>query len=210
MRAVNLLPEDRRGARRGSLLAALRQQPLLVVAVVVAIAVLGGLAFEVHSAASTVTTRQQTLRELEAQVAKLPKPETVGTSAAAIHASRLGVVTSVAQSRTTWDGFLYAVSRVIPEDVWLLSLSANTTNSGTTSAPAPAPPTPGASAPGAFTITGYTYSQPSVARLMRRLRLVPWLSGVSLTTSSKTSLANKIVYQFTVGASVDPLPEVKS
>jgi Tfp pilus assembly protein PilN len=205
MRAVNLLPEDRRGSRR-SPLGALRRQPLLLLAVVVAIAVLGGTLFAVRSTSSTVATRQQTLRELDAQLAKLPKP--ADTSAAATSASRLTVVTSVADGRTTWDGFLYAVSRVIPEDVWLLNLSANGTSSGTTSTPTTTPSL--SSAPGSFTITGYTYSQPSVARLMRRLRLVPWLSGVNLTTSSKTSLANRVVFQFTVGANVVPLPEVKS
>jgi Tfp pilus assembly protein PilN len=204
MRAVNLLPEDRRGSRR-SPLGALRRQPLLLLAVVVAIAVLGGILFAVRSTSSTVATRQQTLRELDAQLAKLPKP--ADTSAAATSASRLTVVTSVADGRTTWDGFLYAVSRVIPEDVWLLNLSANGTSGGTTSTSTTPSPS---SAPGSFTITGYTYSQPSVARLMRRLRLVPWLSGVNLTTSSKTSLANRVVFQFTVGGNVVPLPEVKS
>ena len=66
------------------------------------------------------------------------------------------------------------------------------------------------STPGAFTVTGYTYSQPSVARLMRRLRMVPWLDGVSLTTSSKTTLADHVVYQFTLGANVISTPEVRS
>ena len=69
------------------------------------------------------------------------------------------------------------------------------------------PPPPSVSSP-VFTVSGYTYTQPSVARLMRRLRLVPWLSGVSLTTSSKTSLSDRVVYQFTLGANVIPLPEV--
>ena len=62
--------------------------------------------------------------------------------------------------------------------------------------------------PTGFTVTGYTYSHPSVARLMRRLSLVPWLSDVSLVSSAKTAIANRTIYQFTVGASVASLPEV--
>jgi len=205
MRAVNLLPDDRRGSRRASPLAALRRQPLLLLAIVVAIAVVAGLGFELRSASSTVNARQQALRDLSAQLAKLPKARpAASTPTAAQKASRAVVVSTVAAQRTTWDGFLSALSRVIPEDVWLLNLSASSASASTTTG------TPSTSVPTAFTVSGYTYSQPSVARLMRRLRLVPWLDDISLTTSSKTSLNDHVVYQFTLGANVIPIPEVKS
>ena len=200
MKAVNLLPADRRGSRRGSPIAIVRRQPLPFIAVAVSVVVVAGLGLEIRSAASTVSAHQQTLRELDAQLAALPAPPTA--PAVKTTADRANVVTTVAGQRTTWDGFLSSLSRVIPEDVWLISLSANATGGaavpGTTTAPT------------AFTITGFTYSQPSVARLMRRLRLVPWLNDVSLTSSSKTALNNHTVYQFTLGANVTPLPEVKS
>jgi Tfp pilus assembly protein PilN len=108
----------------------------------------------------------------------------------------------------------------MPEDVWLLSLDASGQSA---TAPATTPSTPTTSgtpssvattsgstvqAATSFTITGYTYTQPSVARLMRRLALVPWLQNVSLTTSSKTMLSNHPIYQFTLGANVITLPEV--
>ena len=120
-------------------------------------------------------------------------------------------MTSVAEHREPWDGFLSAVSLVMPEDVWLLSMNASGQSATATPAPAasssPSSATP-APASTAFTITGYTYTQPSVARLMRRLALVPWLNGVSLTTSTKTLLGNHQIYQFTLGANVITLPEV--
>jgi Tfp pilus assembly protein PilN len=123
----------------------------------------------------------------------------------------------VAAQRTTWDGFMNAFSRVVPEDIWLLDLTASAStpapagSTPTTTTPAtPATPSTPASAPTAFTVTGYTYSQPSVARLMRRLKLVPWLNDVSLTTSAKTLLNNHLVYQFTLGANVISFPEVGS
>ncbi len=211
MKAVNLLPSDHRGLRRPSPIEPLVKNPLLVLAIVFALAVVGGLALQLRSASSTVSSRQATLRQLEDQFARLPKPQPGAVGAQQTQAARLTTVTSVAEHREPWDGFLSAVSLVMPEDVWLLSMNASG-QSATAPAPAAAagsstPATP-APASTAFTITGYTYTQPSVARLMRRLALVPWLNGVSLTTSTKTLLGNHQIYQFTLGANVMTLPEV--
>ncbi len=211
MKAVNLLPSDHRGPRRPSPIEPLVKNPLLVLAIVFALAVVGGLALQLRSASSTVSSRQATLRQLEDQFARLPKPQPGAVGAQQTQAARLTTVTSVAEHREPWDGFLSAVSLVMPEDVWLLSMNASG-QSATAPAPAAAagsstPATP-APASTAFTITGYTYTQPSVARLMRRLALVPWLNGVSLTTSTKTLLGNHQIYQFTLGANVMTLPEV--
>ena|SRR5438067_847778 len=211
MKAVNLLPSDHRGLRRPSPIEPLVKNPLLVLAIVFAIAVVGGLALQLHSASSTVSSRQATLRQLEDQFARLPKPQPGAVGAQQTQAARLTTVTSVAEHREPWDGFLSAVSLVMPEDVWLLSMNASGQSATATPAPAasssPSSATP-APASTAFTITGYTYTQPSVARLMRRLALVPWLNGVSLTTSTKTLLGDHQIYQFTLGANVMTLPEV--
>ena len=209
MKAVNLLPSDHRGPRRPSPIEPLVKNPLLVLAVVFALAVVGGLALQLRSASSTVSSREATLRQLEDQFARLPKPQPGAAGAQQTQAARLSTVTSVAEHRQPWDGFLSAVSLVMPEDVWLLSMNASGQSATTTPAPA-APSSSSTPAPAstAFTITGYTYTQPSVARLMRRLALVPWLNGVSLTTSTKTELGNHEIYQFTLGANVMTLPEV--
>src|SRR5690242_12858224 len=152
MRAVNLLPADRRGARRGSSFASLRRHALIVVAALLVVASIAGVALETRSATSKVSARQATLRTLDARVAKLPKPSTRPAPSASSQASKLTVATSVAGQRTTWDGFLGAVSRVIPEDVWLLDLSASTTGTTATASTTPAPVSSGA-APTGFTIT---------------------------------------------------------
>jgi Tfp pilus assembly protein PilN len=216
MKAVNLLPSDHRGPRRASPIEPLVKNPLLVLAIVFAIAVVGGLALMLRSANSTVSSRQATLRQLEDQFARLPKPQPGAVGAQQTQAARLSTVTSVAEHRQPWDGFLSAVSLVMPEDVWLLNMNASGQSATATPAPAATSSTSSTSsssaapsaASTAFTITGYTYTQPSVARLMRRLALVPWLNGVSLTTSTKTLLGNHTVYQFTLGANVMTLPEV--
>jgi len=204
MRAVNLIPTDRGRSRRKKSRSSVSVPPMLLLAFLAVVAVVAGVVVEARSASSTVAARQQALSAVQAEIAKVPKPDvpSPGTT------SKLSVVTSVAGQRTSWDGFLSAVSRVIPEDVWLVNLSATAPVAATvtagSSSPAPAPAANG------FTMTGYTYSEPSVARLMRRLTLVPWLSNVSLTTSAKSSIADHTVYQFTLGANVISLPEVGS
>ena len=208
MKAANLLPADRRGGvKRPSAGSLLTRAPLLTVAVLLAVLATAALGFVFHSASSSVTTRNATIRDLDAQLQKLaPKP---ADPAAASGASRLAAVTAAAAARNSWDGFLWSLSRVMPEDVWLLNLSGSVpTASAATSTPTSTPSV--ASAPSGFTLTGYTYSQPSVARLMRRLQLLPWLSDVSLVTSTKAALADHTVYQFTVGANLIKLPEVGS
>src|SRR5579862_601448 len=125
MKAVNLLPSDHRGPRRPSPFEPLVKNPLLVAAVVLAVAVVAGLAVEFQSASSTVSGRQSTLRQLEDRYARLPKPQATSIGAEQTQAARLSTVATVVAHRQPWDGFLSAVSLVMPEDVWLLSLDAS-------------------------------------------------------------------------------------
>jgi Tfp pilus assembly protein PilN len=216
MKAVNLLPPDRRDLGRTPFLGPLASEPLLTAAITLVVVVVGGLVLASHSASSKVATRNHTLRQLDARLATLEAEKR--SASAAGTASRLSSVTTIAGQRTSWDDFLGTISRVVPEDVWLLSLSAaeQDATTSTTSTPPPAPNSSGA--PTAVTVTGYTYSQPSVARMMRRLELVPWLQDVSLVTSAKSAIADHTVYQFTLGANfvtrpganVVPRPEAET
>src|SRR5262245_15574672 len=180
MRAVNLLPPERRGGKRSTPRV---REPLLPLSIVVAVLAVAGLGFMAYSARSTVSDRRATVQQLDEQLAKLMAAQQAqqaqpGTGATT---SRISAATTIAGQRTSWDGFLGSLSRVVPEDVWLLSLSATATAATPVSTPAATPaPVAGAAAPTGVTFTGYTYSQPSVARMMRRLELVPWLQNVSL------------------------------
>lgn len=213
MKAANLLPADRRGVKRSAgTFTFLTTRPFLVAAVALAVLAAAVLGFVWRSAHSTVASRNATIAQLDQQLAKLaPKPADTSGGAATV-AARLAAVTAVEAGRNSWDGFMWSLSRVVPEDVWLLNLSGSVptvtspSTSTSTSTPAPA----ASAAPSGFTLTGYTYSQPSVARLMRRLQLLPWLQDVSLVTSTKSSLGDHSVYQFTVGANLIKLPEVGS
>jgi Tfp pilus assembly protein PilN len=207
MKAVNLLPPERRQATRKSPLAPLARQPLFaatgVVVAVVAIAV----GIVAHSASSSVGQKRRQLAELQTQLAlSRPARQKLSATALGTASSRRAAVVSLAQRRLSWDAFLGSLSRVTPEDVWLVGLTANPAGTGTTAPPASssaassnstatAPATP-------FTITGYTYSQSSVARLLDRLALVPWLSQVQLTSDSLAPLGTRNVFQFSIGASI--------
>jgi Tfp pilus assembly protein PilN len=218
MRAVNLLPADRRDSKRRPGQTSSRK-PVLAACGAVGVLVAGGLSYMVWSSNSTVDSKTKQLSALQQQLASLPTP-TASTTATG-NATHLAAVTGLAGNRLAWDQFLNTLSRVIPEDVWLQNLQAQTggaaaalqaaqavvaTTAPTTTAAAgsaaatPPPTTPTGS--NTFTIQGYTYSQPSVARLMRRLAVVPWLSGVSLVSSSTSQIGNDQVVQFNIKASV--------
>jgi Tfp pilus assembly protein PilN len=200
MRAVNLIPDERRGARRRSSSRSPLREPLLPLSIAVVAAAVAGIGFAAHSASSTVADRNAQVAQLDAQLAKLAaeKQQTSGGSGA----SQLSVVNGIVQQRARWDGFLGTLSRVVPEDVWLLTLTAQEPTAGT------AAPATGTTSTSSVTFTGYTYSQPSVARMMRRLDLVPWLQDVNLVSSTKSAINEHSVYQFTLGATFNPLPQV--
>jgi Tfp pilus assembly protein PilN len=206
MRAVNLIPQERRGARRRSSDRSTFREPLLPISIAVAAVVAAGVGFAAHSASSTVAAKNAAIRDLDAQLAKLAADRQQASGSGAGSASQLSVVSNIVQQRASWDGFLGTLSRVVPEDVWLLNLSAQEPTTG--AVPSPTTTAPAAGSTSSVTFTGYTYSQPSVARMMRRLDLVPWLQDVSLVSSTKTAINNHKVFQFTFGANFNPLPEV--
>ena len=204
MRAVNLIPQERRGAQRRSGSRSTFREPLLPLSIALAVVAAAGVGLAAHSASSTVASRNAEVAQLDGQLAKLAtqQQQTSGGGSA----SQLSVVTSLMQQRASWDGFLGTVSRVVPENVWLLSLSAQQPTTG--AVPTPTAPAPAQGAASSVTFTGYTYSQPAVARMMRRLELVPWLQDVNLVSSTKTAINNHKVFQFTLGANFNPLPQV--
>src|SRR3954452_5177712 len=126
MKAVNLLPRDRGGNQNAAKLGSVRE-PLLLLSILTLVVVVGAIGYETHSVGSTVAARNATIGSLDAQLAALPKPETQASATGA--AGRTTAVTRLVQQRTSWDGFLWSISRVVPEDVWMLSLSAQGTPS---------------------------------------------------------------------------------
>jgi Tfp pilus assembly protein PilN len=201
MKAVNLLPADYKQVGQASFGSGLKKHPVALggTAAALVVAVLLGASYQ--SASKDAKTNQDQLDALNAQIAALAQP---ATSASQSVRDRINQVTTADSTRMSWDGFMTKLARVLPEDVWLTSMQVQE------SAPlapgtAPAAPAPG-TAPTGFTASGYTYSQASVARLMRRLSMLPWLSDVSLQNSTETVVGTQSVFQFTIVGGVNALP----
>ena len=87
--------------------------------------------------------------------------------------ARIGALSAALAGRLAWDRVLREVSLVLPDDVWLSSLSATAPVGASASTVA-----------AGFSINGQTYSHDGVARLLARLAIVPHLSNVQLLHSS--------------------------
>ena len=194
MRPANLLPSDlaRDGGRRlpGSALAAMGAGAAVGALLTTGYVVEHG----------KVSKRQDELATLKAQLATIPQPKppkvTVRPELQAEKDARQTALNSALVTRVSWDTVLRELSLVLPDDVWLRSLSAKSSGGAT----APAPTT--ASAPTGLMLTGYTYSQEGVARLLTRLALVPHLANVQLQSASSSKVGTRDIVGFTVAADV--------
>jgi len=209
MKAVNLLPTDHKPVRQTSLSAELSKHVVLICGVVGAIVVAAVLGLTYQSASKSAKSNQVQLDALNARIAALSQPLNAADQSVR---ERIQQVTAADSTRMSWDGFMNRLARVLPEDVWLVSMQAMepapvvaTPGAATGAAATPAPVAP-TGTPTGFTISGFTYSQSSVARLMRRLSMLPWLSDVSLQNSNVTTVGSNSVFQFTVIGNVNSLP----
>ena len=194
MRAVNLLPRDAPvksfAANRGVAFGGVGGAAL--VTAVLATMVLG--------AGGAVSEKQAELDSLRAQIAAVPRPveqNTGGDAQLAVEkGARVGALSLALNGRVAWDRVLRQVSLVLPEDVWLTTLSA------TAPAAAAAAAEEGASGGTGFTLVGSTYSQDGVARFLSRLSVVPDLANVRLMSSQSVLVGRRELVQFTVLADV--------
>jgi Tfp pilus assembly protein PilN len=200
MRAVNLLPKDTaRGARR-------KPQPAALIGVVGAVAVTGLVCGGFLMKSSEVQTAQQALDLARHELATIPPPapeQPTQPELQQARTARLGAVTAALNRRVSWDRVLRQFSQVLPNDVWLTSLSLKAPG-----APAAGPvtgaPAVDTATPTGFQLGGYSYSHESVARLLSRLSIVPDLTSVTLQRSVKAKVAGRDIVQFTIVAAVRP------
>jgi len=203
MRAVNLLPPDYRPAKQAGVGEGLSKHAVALGGTAAAVAVAALLGVSWQSASKSAKDSQSQLDALKARIAAVSEP---ATSTNQTVRARIEQVTTADAARVSWDGFLQKLSRVLPEDVWLTTLQAAENAPATPGTDSTATTTTTTGAPTNFTVSGYTYSQASVARLMRRLSMLPWLSDVSLSSSTLTVVGTKSVFQFTIVGGVNALP----
>jgi len=220
MRAVNLLPSEparqraeKRSARRPELFLVFPALAVVVVAVLW-VAAGGGL-----------KDKRSTLSGLQQELASIPKPRAVSSSALATQREqRVGALASVLGTRLSWDRILGHVASILPSDVWLTAITSNTsppvtptttttatttstsTTSTTTTSTTPTAPALTTSTPPAsgLQIQGYTYSHEAVARFLARLTVLPDLNNVGLESSTLVKLGKRMVVQFTIVAGIQP------
>src|SRR5438034_10617911 len=158
MRAVNLLPRDhgQRTIKKESLPVLIGGcSGLLVLAVLGAMFMMGS---------GKIASQQRKLDDLNRQFHALPPappgPTPAQQQLAGEQSARVSALTTALASRVSWDRVFREFSLVLPEDVWLTTLTAKSpvsplTNVSTSSA---------GGAPSQFTIQGRTYSHDGVAR----------------------------------------------
>jgi Tfp pilus assembly protein PilN len=199
MRAVNLLPSEHYGERS-------RPQAPVLVGVIGAVVVTGLVCAGFLMKSGEVTQQTEALRLAEAELASVPPPPVVEDAQPQlkeVRDARLIAVSAALGRRVTWDGVLRRFSQVLPEDVWLSTLSVQSPVSGPSGAPAIGTGSAAiAGAGGSFILSGYSYSHDAVARLLARLGVVPDLVGVQLQRSEQTKLDGRDVVTFSIQASL--------
>jgi Tfp pilus assembly protein PilN len=209
MEAVNLLPAY---ARPGHPWAAVgrdltARRVLKAGSVVACVAVLGlGLGYVYER--SVVNDRRATLSDLQAEVAVADAKAAPLRSAHAAAAARIAAAATVSSRRVAWERLLADLSRVLPSQVYLQSLSLQSPTPlapGASTAPTPAPgtPAPATTTASGFSATGVASSHVNVALVLDRLASLPWLSNVTLLSSANggagTTLSRGDTFSVTAG-----------
>jgi Tfp pilus assembly protein PilN len=198
MRAVNLLPRQHVEQRREA------PNPVVLVAVIGGAAVVLALAAGALLASRSVDRQRQALSTAQAVLAVTPAHH-VSAQTNAFRSTVLNdreqrslALASAIGKRVAWDRILRRFALVLPNDVWLTSLTGTVPLDPAT--PVAAAATPSALPPPAtaLTITGYTYSQDGVARLLERLAVLPDLKNVQLQNSQTSLVGGQNVINFTI------------
>ena len=207
MRAVNLLPKYEKRRVGPSIPTPVA---ITVLAGLTLVTALLGLLFV--SAHGTVKSRGLELAQKQAELAAIPVPAQSQVqqqdALVADKTARVTALNAALSRRIAWDRVLREFALVLPDDVWLLNMSAQAPTSAAASA-SDSSSTPSSSAPAlggqlGFNIEGYTYSHDAVARLLTRLSVIPDLEQVQLVTSERTKLGNRNVIHFRITANVRP------
>ena len=208
MRAVNLIPAEQRG---GGGVGVGRSQGaayavLALMGGVALLALLWGVAHHQISSrraqAASLAAQAQRAQALTSQLAPY-------TSFISLRETRLQAVTQLVDTRFDWAHAFHELGRVLPANISLASVTGQIGSASGASAGAPAskpPPAGGASSASAssasassvtsatppgtvpqFVLSGCATSQPAVAAMLDRLRLMDGVAEVTLQSSTKGS-----------------------
>jgi Tfp pilus assembly protein PilN len=204
VKAVNLLPKDDR--RGGPAI----PPALAATAIGGFTVVFAALALLFVSAHGSVKSRSLELEQKKQELAVIPVPAqgqlAQQDALVSDKKARVTALNAALSRRIAWDRVLREFALVLPDDVWLQTMSVTAPTSATASelAGATSTSTSGAlsTAQTGFTIEGYTYSHDAVARLLTRLAVIPDLQQVQLGTSEQAKVNDRPVVHFKITANV--------
>jgi Tfp pilus assembly protein PilN len=205
VQAVNLLPKDDR--RRGGPPVPPALAATAIGGFTVVVAALALLFVNAHS---SVSSRSLELEQKKQELAVIPVPAqnqlAQQDALVADKKARVTALNAALSRRIAWDRVLREFALVLPDDVWLQTMSVTAPTSATASdlAGATSTSTTGSLSTGqtGFTIEGYTYSHDAVARLLTRLAVIPDLQQVQLGTSEQAKVNDRPVVHFKITANV--------
>lgn len=218
MRAVNLLPEERKteagglGAPTGG--SRLTTARVAIVGGSLAVVVAGFVGYTFVGARSDVADKRDSLAAIQQQVdeasaraaaeARKHEQRTAVNALPGDVKAQLDAFGMVAAQRVQWDLLLGDVSRVIPSGSWLSTLTLQgQPQVSPTATPTPPPATPAPQAtPTGFVASGFALSQERVVRLLQQLERVPMLSDITLQRSERANVGTAKAFQFTLSANV--------
>jgi Tfp pilus assembly protein PilN len=182
MRAFNLMPRESERERTSASPAFLK-----VVVALVAVLVLASIAGAYMVMGARAKEQQAAVDDLRAQLAQIEAQAAEGqgpnTAALTVEGqARTAALSDALAARVAWDRILREFSLVLPEDVWLTTLSsASSASPGAVADPSAA--TAGGEA--TFTINGFATSPEAVATLLSRLEVIPEFASVQLQSSAR-------------------------
>jgi Tfp pilus assembly protein PilN len=179
---------------------------MILVPVVLAVLMTALFSATFLSASGKAKDKEAELASLKDVLGAIPTPDAAKVQSqnalAADKQARVTALSNALSRRVAWDRVLRELSLVLPEDVWLATLTAKAPVPSSVPTP-PAPVVPGATvAATQFTLDGYTYSHAAVARLLSRLSVVPDLVNVQLQQSTMTKLGPSNAVHFIIAADV--------
>jgi Tfp pilus assembly protein PilN len=205
MRAVNLLPPDRKRERTTPKLSPLHGAGLGILVGALALGYWG------HSVHGQVDQQKAIVADLDAQAQTLDRQITLvkaGVKTGSSYEADRTLVVGLATARINWSTVVINLSRVAPAGVWLESLSVTTPTSAQGAASGP-----GQQRPVSITLQAHAPSRTEAALYMARLNAIPGFvnprlagginSGGTASTGPTTTTVEKTSYTFTVEIPID-------
>jgi Tfp pilus assembly protein PilN len=121
--------------------------------------------------------------------------------------AQLNIVTGLYGQRVRWSRTIGDLAFVIPDDVWLTSITARVP--GVTTVGSKDSSSSADTEARDIEIDGYTRSMPSVAIFLVRLGLIPSLTDVTLISAEKEELSSQLVTHFKIAATLKQTGETQ-